>query len=126
MKTNATLTLPSQLPGARLETLVKLTENHLRMKHYDLLFILAGVNNLTVKSSSRKVVPLYMEVPQLVDTLTDTLTSVNDTITSIGQNPVFCQLTGIDLNTYNNTSDEYNVQQQVINEGVMHVNRPTG
>ena len=98
-------------------------ETHLRDFKYDMIILLGGVNHLTMLSKNKTVIPIFNDVPNLVENLTDNLTWFKNAISHFGHSLVICQLTGIDLNRYNHTTGQFSAQQNVLNEGVVLVNR---
>ena len=60
-------------PGATIHTASKEILSA-RLNHYNLVLLLAGVNNLTRKESNNRVSMFYHKTPEAVDHLTDDLT----------------------------------------------------
>ena len=99
-------------PGARLDRIFYDAETHLRDFKYDMIILLGGVNHLTMLSKNKTVIPIFSD-----------LTWFKNAISHLGHRLVICQLTGIDLNRYNHTTGQFSAQQNVLNEGVVLVNR---
>ena len=95
----------------------------LHAKVYDTVYILAGVNHLTVKHLSGYVTPIYTCVGNLVEVMNDCFQGAKYTLDSYGQYMCICQQTGIDLNAHNHTVGQFDQQQKVIDAGMVVLNK---
>ena len=59
----------STSPRATIVKAVREAEPILQSKSFDYIYLMAGVNNLTSKSSNGKITPTFNEIPNLVDVL---------------------------------------------------------
>ena len=109
--------------GARFHTLYE--ELHTEIQNgrtYSLVMVMAGVCYLTNKHLNGMVTPIYTEVGQLLEVMTDRLHKLYNEVTGLGHRIVFCEMVGLDINVYNGTVGCYNIQQEVINQGLPHLN----
>ena len=95
---------------------------------FDLVLIFWGVSNLTSVHSSGRVTPIYYEAQHLLHSLSEQFTSAQAAFCQHSYVPklVFGRLCGIDIQRYNifktGYSQDYNVPQQAINNGVIGLN----
>ena len=107
------------MEGAMLDNIIKkMNSKYRKILECDLLYIHAGVNNLTSKKGAI-VQPVFDEIPELVDIITDKITSVKLKLHKSCKNIVMVQIVGIDIGRYNREMDGFWYYQQiVINEAM--------
>ena len=105
--------------GAKIENIVEKADKRFNVKIYDIIYLFVGVNNLTCKLFG-KVFPVFENVPDLIDTITDAYTSLKMSLEKRSAKIVVCQTVGIEMDTYNSYQDEgfCYYHQQVINEAM--------
>ena len=108
------------MEGASLDNIVrKMNHKYPDPPRCDVLYIHAGVNNLTNKSG-RIIQPVYDNIPELVEDITDKITELKTKLVKICQHIVVVQLVGLDLSRYNREIDDgfWFYQQNVINDAM--------
>ena len=108
------------MDGATLDTIIrKMESKYSDFPNYDIVYVHAGVNNLTKKTGST-VIPMYDNIPHLVDDMTDKFPTLKLTLARKCPNVVIVQLVGIDMARYNREIDNgfWYYQQKVINEAM--------
>ena len=110
--------------GGRMEHMKELGLSVLGNEAYHLVIVAAGVNDLTVLNKRTCTVsPVFDDLGHLVDTITDKLHDLKNSLMACTQYLIICQITGIDMNTFNKGRTEHRVLQDIINGGVRYVNR---
>ena len=87
---------------------------------------MTGVNNLTSKSSNGKVTPVFTEIPNMVDVVTDYLTWAKSYLKQYSKYVIICQFVGLDINVYNlhrGHMTDFDAAQTIINDGVITLNQ---
>ena len=108
------------MEGATLDNIIK--KMHVKygeMPHCDLIYIHAGVNNLTTKNGP--IVQLVFDnIPDLIDTITDKVTLLKSKLHKTFRNVIMVQLVGIEIARYNRETCNgfWYYQQKVINEAM--------
>ena len=109
------------LGGARIENIVEKADHRFPEKRqYDIIYTFVGVNNLTIKWYEGKVIPVYDNVPELIETLTDAYIKLKSDLKLRARKIVVCQIVGIDIDEYNKYLSEgyWYYQQNVINSAM--------
>ena len=110
--------------GGRLENMKELGLSVLENESYHLVIVAAGVNDLTtLNKCTRTVSPVFDDLGQLVDIITDRLHDLKNSLMACTQYLIICQITGIDMNTFNKGRTDHDLLQDIINGGVRYVNR---
>ena len=108
------------MEGATLTNIIKKMESkYTDFPCYDIIYVHAGVNNLTRKCGC-VVNPIYDNIPHLIDDITDKITNLKCQIKFKCKNVVFVRLVGIDMVRYSKQIDDgfWYYQQKVINESM--------
>ena len=115
----------STSPGATIVKAVREAESILQSKPFDYMYLMAGVNNLTSKSSNGKITPTFNEIPNLVDVI-DHLTWTKSFLANYSPRVIICHLIGLNIDTYNafhGHMTNFHTAQEIINEGVIMLNQ---
>ena len=108
--------------GGRMEHMKELGLSVLGNEAYHLVIVAAGVNDLTVLNKRTCTFsPVFDDLGHLVDTITDKLHDLKNSLMACTQYLIICQITGIDMNTFNKGRTEHRVLQDIINGGVRYV-----
>ena len=110
------------LGGACIDNILKRADERFPdTKHYDIIFVSVGVNNLTNKVPGGNVEPVFDNTPELVETLTDMFTQLKLNLKPRATKVVICQLVGIDFHRYNDFKDEglWYYQQETLNKSML-------
>ena len=111
------------MSGAKIYDLTNYAKVHLNSDHpYDYIYLFAGVNHLSVKQRSGRVTAAFDNVASLVDTMTDYYENARYILSSFAKKVVICQLTGLNLDMYNQQDNEQIFGQQIIDQAVPHIN----
>ena len=116
----------STSPGATIVKAVREAESILQSKSFDYIYLMAGVNNLTSKSSNGKITPTFNEIPNLVDVITDHLTWAKSFLANYSPRVIICHLIGLNIDTYNafhGHMTNFHTAQEIINEGAVMLNQ---
>ena len=99
--------------------LKKMNSKYGALPYCDLIYVNAGVNNLSIKRGP-VVNPVYDNVADLIDDVTDKITTLKSKINSVCKNVVIAQVVGIDIARYNREVDDgfWYYQQNVINDAM--------
>ena len=118
------------LSGARLLTATnQAISASIADSELDLILILAGVNNLSNKHSSRRVTPIYHESQHLLHSLSNQFTHAQQLFLNHAWVPklIFGYVCGIHLMKYNTfktgSSPDYTDAQIELNRGVIQLNQ---
>ena len=117
------------LSGVSIESAADDTLYYLNGRMVDLIILLAGVNNLSVKHTNGHITPRYTEIGNLVDTMTDHYTNAKKDLYKAAPNIIIGHLTGLSFLDYNKYHDpyyegsDYYNQQQVVNNGLIYLNQ---
>ena len=106
--------------GARTDNIIsKADRRYLKRQTFDMIYTFVGINDLTSKINGM-VVPNFENVPELVDTLTDSLIKLKSDLSKRARKIVISQFVGIDLDRYNDYVDEgvWYYQQKMINDSM--------
>ena len=110
--------------GANLEIIEETGARLLKENQYHLVLVCGGVNDLTVLNhATGRVSPVFDDLGCLVDTLTDKLHSLKETLGSYTQYLIIGQITGLHMNTYNKDKSDHDILQRIIGGGMRYVNR---
>ena len=110
--------------GGQLDHMKELGLSVLENESYHLVLVAAGVNDLTILNKrTRNVSPVFDDLGHLVDTITDRLHDVKNSLMACTQYLIICQIPGMDMNTFNKGRTEHYLLQDVINGGIRYVNR---
>ena len=110
--------------GANLADLERIGLKLLDENQYHLVLVCGGINDLTkLNRSSWIVSPRFDDIGHLVDTMTDKLNKLVSALESCTQYLIIGQLPGIHFNTFNKGKTDYDELQNVMNEGIRHINR---
>ena len=106
---------------ARLENI--LTKMDLRFPNpprYDMIYVFAGVNNLTSKTNQGQVEPVFDNIPDLIESLTNGFTALKLNLNQRCEKIIISQIVGIDMDTYNENSDQgrWYYQQNELNDAM--------
>ena len=113
-------------PGATITTAVNSANRYLHSRSFDFIYLMTGVNNLTSKSSNGKVTPVFTEIPNMVDVVTDYLTWAKSYLKQYSKYVIICQFVGLDINVYNlhrGHMTDFDAAQTIINDGVITLNQ---
>ena len=85
-----------------------------------ILFHIVGVNNLTDKVGTRKVEPVYDNIPDLMNDLTDKFTKLKSDLKRRCDFIIISQIVEIDIDTYNKNVNQgrWYYQQQELNRAM--------
>ena len=112
-------------PGATFEELVGLAANHLDNYPFDVVYVIGGVNNITVKDEhTGKISFEWHPAERLIDHLTSILKEANERMTKgyPASKVVFCTLVGSQLSRIVDSHQTTDHQQTVVNEAVFDFN----
>ena len=89
------------MEGAPLDIIIRKINSKYQAKlRCDMLYVHTGVNNLTCKTGPT-VQPIFDNIPDLVDCLTDKITDLKTKLWKQCENVIVAQIVGIDLAQYN-------------------------
>ena len=109
------------LGGARIENILETLDTHFPdKKSYDITYNFVRVNNLTKKGYNGKVTPVFDNVPELVESLTDHYTKLKSDLSLRIRKVIISQIVGIDIDSYNRYYNEgfWYYHQLVINSAL--------
>ena len=107
--------------GAKIENIVKkMDEKFKNYCRYDIIYVMVGVNNLTNKDKHGLVSPNYENVPDLIESLNDKMTSLKKCLQHRAKFVVICQIVGINIDNYNQFHNEgrWYFEQKVIDQAM--------
>ena len=87
-------------------------------QHFDLLYIMLGVNNLSRKDRDGNIIPIFKDVPSLMEIMLAKYEILKCQLKEMSSKIVLCQLIGLHIATYNKMPTLDDVYQQVINEAM--------
>ena len=88
------------------------------MHVYDIIYVMLGVNNLSIRGSDKKVTPRYDDVGTLIEMMTTKYEIFKYQLQPLSKNVVSCQLIGLNLHLYNKDQNMFVAEQKVINEAM--------
>ena len=115
--------------GATLTTLIPPTLAFLSERHYDVLVIMAGVNDLShihwIDETTTRISPKYYEVGNLVEQLIAKYEHFKNTVqaTHGTVKVLFAELIGLSFEQWNESPGDYPAEQKVINRAVELINQ---
>ena len=109
------------IKGAKIETLTHYATTNLTTSQYDLIYLLAGVNNLSVKHNSGKLSPVFLDTPNLVEVMFEKFVHAKQILQEYGTKVVICQMVGLKFERYHNSYPFPN-SQLAIDEGIPILN----
>ena len=103
------------LRGANLDNGYERLSQEINMDNkYDLIYVMLGVNNLSVKMYNKKIVPVFVDVPTLVELMLAKFEIFKCQVSNMGNKIIVCQLIGLSISDYNKNSDIPHKYQIVI------------
>ena len=108
--------------GATIEEVVSRGLADARFKHYDQVYLLAGVNNLTKFHRRRQVSPQYYDWTTLVNQLMVKFYSARTDLKPLSANIIVCDLIALHMETYNEGKAAFYKQQEIIDNATIRVN----
>lgn len=111
--------------GGDINKLAKSTYAYLgrSMETFDLVYLLGGINNLTVYKGKRFSEPIYWCAGDMVRDLCIALYGARTLIKKRCNKVVLGELIGFSLEIYNTFGDQFQYQQDIINKGVIKLNQ---
>ena len=86
--------------------------------NFNTIYVMLGVNNLSVKNSVGKINPMYSDIPTLIEMMTTKFEIFKYQIKQMSNRVVLCQLVGMNLSMYNKGYPTFELEQCVINEAM--------
>ena len=107
------------MEGATLDNIIKkMLKKYGVLPQCELIYIHAGVNNLTVKHGAT-ICPVFDNIPELIDTITDKITLLKLELKTTCKNVVMVQLVGLEISRYNKENDDFwYYYQKIINDAM--------
>ena len=112
--------------GATVETVVTYGLFDARYMHYDQIYLLAGVNNLTNYHGRRQVSPRFYNWSEMVNRMMTEFHVARTRLYELSTHVVVCDLIGMHIGTYNEGKAYFPLQQSIIDDATIRVNEYIG
>ena len=108
--------------GAEIEEVVTRGRKDASHKFYDQVYLLAGVNNLTVYIGRRHVEPKFDNWSLLVRSLMIDFHVARTRLQGLSAHVIVCDLVGIHMGLYNRWREAFKLQQVILDAAIIRVN----
>ena len=117
--------------GANLKSIEEEAVKELSLNRYDQAYVMLGVNDLTKFWMSKQIILAYDNIPELVDEMDNSYTSLKTKLSYFCPTIIVCHLIGLDILRYNlsKTSKtpliiaDYPQMQKIIDGSITYINR---
>ena len=110
-------------PGANLEALIMKTLDNIKDGRFDLIYIAAGVNDLSIKLKYKSIVPSFTNTYEAVTFLREKFERAKWLLNDKGKKVIICELIGLCYSLYNTDGTDYPDDQMILNNTIMTINQ---
>ena len=97
--------------------------NNLSPKKFDMIISMLGTNDLLTRHYNGHFSPIYGDIGNLVDTITNKLQSCKAYLKQFSDYVVVCHVLGLDFDRYNKYQTDYRQQQRVLDDALPFLNQ---
>ena len=110
--------------GAKIEEVVTRGRREAQYRSYDQVYLLAGVNDLTIHKGRRRIKPKFYSWSLLVRQLMIDFHVARTRLQSLSAHIIVCDLVGLHIGSYNYSRDgeSYGLQQSILDAAIIRIN----
>ena len=108
-------------PGASLDQVVERGITSVNLK-YDLVYLHAGVNNLSIKMGKRTIKPSMSTEEEIAETMNNNFRLAKEKLLSTAHAVVICELIGLSYMHYNINGKDFPAEQKELHKAIPRIN----
>ena len=108
--------------GADIQMALDNSIKSLKGRNYDIIYFAAGVNELSIQTGHRRVLPAKILTQDYVDLVFPKLENAALKLQTICKKVVVCELIGMSFSLYNGTEYDYVLEQTALNDATLVIN----
>ena len=108
--------------GATIQQTVAHAFQQVGNQHFDIIYLSAGVNDLSIKYGPRDITPVFDNRYDMVSDLLQKYYKARILLDMLGNNVVICELIGLNYQLHNIRDRPYSYQQKEVDAGIILLN----
>ena len=113
--------------GYSIDDLLSLGDQLASNRDYRCIYVMGGVNNLSSKHLSGQITPVFGEVGNMVEVMTDKFEHIRSVLSGKTEKCIICPIVGLNFDMFNkekaNIISDFSKEQLIVNDAVLHINR---